>query len=267
MTSSAMALLAAAVLAALPMEACAQASPATASPQYATAAVHLAAENRPFTGCETQPARLHCILNLRALASRAYSVRYEFVLQAPRWAEEKMWDLEATIDPEDLERVKALSPDQRGAMMQSILADRFGLKVHTETRPESVFDLVIAKGGHKLQPSAPATDAEMKDMPPAFPRTDFLTMSGGTTRAFGVTMNEIVHQLPGSLGSDQIDRPILDKTGLTGNWNFTLSIEPQGDKAPSPFTTLEEQLGLKLVPAKEPVPVLVIDASHLPTEN
>jgi uncharacterized protein (TIGR03435 family) len=243
-------------------------SPSKASrPQYETAAVHPAPESPPFMGCDPQPARLRCFLNLQALVSQAYSVRYEFVVQGPKWIVDKVWALDATIDPVDLDRVKALTREQRSAMIQGVLADRFGLKVHQEMRVEPVYDLVIANGGHKLQPMAAASDAEATDLPKGYPRIGIFTMSGETARAFGETMDEITKQISGVLGSGQIDRPILNKTGLEGRWNFTLKIAPDGEQSPSPFTVIQEQLGLKLIPAKEPVPVLVIDEANLPTAN
>jgi uncharacterized protein (TIGR03435 family) len=136
--------------------------------------------------------------------------------------------------------------DQVRRMLQSLLADRFQLKLHKEVKDFPVYDLVVGKNGPKLKES----DKKWAVPGPA------MTMITGIIANF-------------------TDRPVIDKTGLTAqnyefNWNqddLLEELKAGGKPAPSIFRAVEEQLGLKLEPAKEPMDVLVIDHAERPTEN
>jgi uncharacterized protein (TIGR03435 family) len=148
--------------------------------------------------------------------------------------------------------------EQVSLMEQSLLADRFKLKVHFETREMPGFALVIAKGGPKL---TPAKDGE----------STRLSLHQNEMTATAITLDQWIHSP--FLGG----RVVVDQTGLKGTYNFTLTWSDQpvnsdagqenGTDAPSLFTAVQEQMGLKLVPTKAPVEVIVIDHIERPSEN
>jgi uncharacterized protein (TIGR03435 family) len=160
-------------------------------------------------------------------------------------------------------------------MQQALLADRFKLKVHFETRLLPIYALVVAKGGPKLKASEmnPANRAEMA-------KPAFLQVRSGRVAGAGTTIGMLAEVLerqdevgnsPGGRG-----RIVVDKTNLSGRYDWTLHWTPWQDlssgelsdsKGPSLFTALQEQLGLKLEPAKGKVEVVVIDHIDLPSEN
>lgn len=151
-------------------------------------------------------------------------------------------------------RAKPESPaseDQLKLMLQTLLADRFRLVLHRETKQLPVYELIVAKGGPKLKESA--EDA-----------STFLHTDAKSITAAKVAMPMFVKLL-----SQQMGRSVLDKTGLSENYDFKLEWTPDeanGD-GPSIFTAIQEQLGLKLEPSKGPVEVLVIDHAEKPSEN
>ena len=153
-------------------------------------------------------------------------------------------------------------------MEQSLLADRFQLKAHFETREMPVYELVVAKGGSKL-----------KEEPD--PIKHQIGMGVSSFRGTGVTIHNLTDAL--ECAADIGGREVIDKTGLTGFYEFSLkwtplqtAAAPGGESGSAPpsdvegaslFTALDEQLGLKLVPAKGPGQVLVIDHIEKPSEN
>jgi uncharacterized protein (TIGR03435 family) len=152
--------------------------------------------------------------------------------------------------------------DEFGRMMQSLLADRFKLKVHHETREMQVYALVVGKNGPKLKDSAP--DAN----PMAY--FNVVGRNYRVTRA-KATMDDVVQ----AIGNSFLDRPVLDQTGLTGTYNLSLTYTPdiptnRGESDPndiSIFTAVQEQLGLKLEPQKASIEILVVDSVEKPSEN
>jgi uncharacterized protein (TIGR03435 family) len=150
------------------------------------------------------------------------------------------------------------SKEDFAEMLKALLAERFHLSVHTEEHDAPVYALVQDKNGSKLKESAP--DAK-----------GFLRMnSGGGVTGSGATVSQLTGWF--SRSGEGVDRPVIDLTGLTGHYDFTLkcsnSMSDATDaSAPSVFTALPEQLGLKLEPRKMPMRFLVIDRAELPTEN
>jgi bla regulator protein BlaR1 len=209
----------------------------------------------------------------------AFGIEDDRILGAPGWAKSDHYDIEAKVAPEDAPKLDKLKRDQRMMMLQPLLADRFGLKFHHETRQLPVYELVIAKGGLKMKESKP-------DDPTGGAPARHMTMIGGRGKVDGQgsTMGSLAHVL-----SDQVGRTVLDKTGLTGMYDYSLNWTPDDapppmaggpaggppDNAPPPpdaggpslFTALQEQLGLKLEPEKGPVDVIVIDHIDKPSEN
>jgi len=179
----------------------------------------------------------------------------------PAWADKDEFDIDAKADDYTTAAMEKLPAREQGSMgremLQSLLADRFKLRVHYESKVQPVYELVLAKGGFKLKP-LPA------DQKPG-------VMSGGPGKMIihGMPIAAFAHFLS---QTNLAGRFVVDKTGLTGNYDIDLKWTPddqQGtpDAGPTLFTALEEQLGLKLVPAKGPVDTLVVDHVERPTEN
>jgi uncharacterized protein (TIGR03435 family) len=195
------------------------------------------------------------------LVIAAYNVKDFQVSSASGWADkldrDQLFDITAKTEGES-----APTLDQVRPMLQTLLADRFQLKLHRENKELPVYDLVVGKNGSKLKESA--VDASPKQP---------VTFSGPLVR-FKFSSRSLA-DLVGILAVN-VDRPVLDKTGLTGRYDFTLEFtrsnpdvvpldSPEADK--SIFSAVQEQLGLKLAPAKEPMEILVIDHAERPAEN
>jgi uncharacterized protein (TIGR03435 family) len=129
-------------------------------------------------------------------------------------------------------------------MLQNLLADRFQLKLHRESKDAPIYALVVAKNGPKLKESAPGAQGS-------------IGMSQGNLSARGVPVAALADQLSGPVF--QLGRPVIDRTGISGIYDFTLDWASD-DSAPSVFTALQEQLGLKLEAQKGSVEVLVVDS-------
>jgi uncharacterized protein (TIGR03435 family) len=151
-------------------------------------------------------------------------------------------------------------------MIRSLLVSRFKLKVRHETEQESVYALVVAKGGPKLTPSVPlplgsAFDASTADQDAA---TFSQSYRGGYT-VKNATMASWACQLS---AQREVQRTVIDETGLAGKFDFTFAWDmSQNGPGPSIFAALEEQLGLKLEPRKAPVDSIVIEHVEKPSEN
>lgn len=199
----------------------------------------------------------------------AYEIAGPQILGIPPALDSVTFDIQAKIDPAVYEKMKTLSRDQFhqqfGQMIQQLLADRFKLAVHSETRQLPVYALVVAKNGPKLQP-AKDPDAGTS-----------LSSGRGRLTAKGVSSAQLAQKFTRSL-SDELGRIVIDKTGLTGRYDLTLKWTPDigtapllngeaDTSAPSIFTAIQEQLGLKFESTKGPVPVLVVDHAELPSEN
>jgi uncharacterized protein (TIGR03435 family) len=155
-------------------------------------------------------------------------------------------------------------------MVRRLLAERFKLKVHHETRQLPIYSLVMAKEnrslGGDLRPSSRNCEEEWKTQgkPDAGNLACGYIQGGppGTIRGHAVELGPFARDL-----HDWTGRPVVDRTGLTGRFDFTLTWAPEGSTdtdAPSIFTALQEQLGLKLEPTTGPVDVLVIDSVERP---
>jgi uncharacterized protein (TIGR03435 family) len=187
-------------------------------------------------------------------------------ISGPGWLASEPYDIEAKIPP-------GTTKDQFRQMLQNLLAERFKLKLHVESRDFPVFELVVGKNGPKLTESVegrPMKPPEGFPEPPAN-RPGYLMhndASGTRMSAHEVTMAMLVHALRHHAG-----RVLVDKTGLTGKYDFTLQFNewegrpPVDDPSPSLSTALQ-QLGLKQVDGKAPFDFLVIEhVEKVPTEN
>ena len=214
-------------------------------------------------------------ITLTNLLMNAYNIREEFMSGLPGWANSTHFDVNAKVSDPDVAALKTLSREQRQAMIVALLSDRFHLRAHIEVKTLPVYDLVIAKGGPKLKENTglptPAPDTPDPGKPPTSMKPGSIYISNSGMTAVGIPTSNIAANL-----AFQVERNVIDKTGLTGKYDFTLKWTPtelQGkttgndDNAPDLFTALQEQLGLKLEPSKGPVDTLVIDHVEMPTEN
>jgi uncharacterized protein (TIGR03435 family) len=183
---------------------------------------------------------------LRQVVGLAYKIQRIRVLGGPAWMDADLFDIVAKTDKADA------GPDEIRPMLQTLLAQRFNLSAHRETKVLPECSLVPGKRGPKLNESK--EDAKPDLTFGARPR-------GEHQVAFRKTaVRVLVNLLANTLGS-----PVIDKTGLEGLYDFTLEWTDAGD--PSLFSALEEQLGLKLEARKSPVEVLVIDHAEKPAGN
>lgn len=199
----------------------------------------------------------------------AYGIPEARIFGGPKWLSSERFDIQAALDPAIADQVSKLSRDQRKLQMQGafqqLLADRFHLQVHWDTRELPVYALVVAKNGSKLQ--VPKTPEEGSG-----------TSSGnGRIGGKNLTLPEIAQALTQE-ASSELGRVVLDRTGIAGRYDITLRWTPDADSnpptdsspidaGPSLFTAIQEQLGLKLEPSKGPVQVLVIDNVEMPSDN
>ena len=206
---------------------------------------------------QSNPAGFSANVPLRSLITSAYNVIMpDQVSGLPGWADTENFDVEAKLDPENAEAIGKLHGDDRrnqhALLMKALLADRFKMQAHVEVRELPVYNLVIAKTGLKMKGVSP-------DQPSGY------SMGMGNIKSEGMPIAGLVGSLSHLAG-----RLIIDKTGLPGKYQVNLTWAWNDDpnsSAPSLFTALQEQLGLKLEPAKAPVDIVVIDHIERPSEN
>jgi uncharacterized protein (TIGR03435 family) len=204
---------------------------------------------------------------LKMLINYAYDANNQ-VVGGPSWVESATFNIEARADSTTPFPTGPEADERMRLMLQFLLADRFKLSVHWDTREAQVYELGIAKGGPKLK----AVDASA-----ATPR---MQVALGHFIGTAEPISQLVRNL-----SQRLGRPVIDKTGLSGRYDFELTytpdpgqmpaggLLPQGGaplpdpNGPSIFAALEEQLGMKLQSARGPVQVLVVDHAEKPSGN
>ena len=204
---------------------------------------------------------------LKLLIEISWRMKEFQVLGGPDWINTEKYDVLA----------KAASgmnptPEQTMAMLQALLAERFQLKTHRETKDLPAFALVATRGAAKLQRSGTAPkDSKSPGNPDEHPFADkgsgpMISLGHGILMAQRITMQGLAD----SLGR-QSDRTVIDKTGIDGEFDLTLKWNPEADQqdasGTSLFTAIQEQLGLKLESTRSPVEVLVIDSVQRPSAN
>lgn len=216
-------------------------------------------------------------VTLKQLMNQAYNVRDFQITNGPGWISSDAYDVNAKAADGAPDRI---TPDQLRPMLKALLAERFQLKVHTESKEMPVFALMVGKGGLKVK-ELPARPPQTEGGPPQ-PR-GMMRMGRGQINAQGVTMTAFAQML-----SQQLGRTVLDKTELKGEYDISLEFSPEpgqgggpfggpppspdslpatGSSGPTIFTALQEQVGLKLDSAKGPVEIIVIDHVEKPSEN
>jgi uncharacterized protein (TIGR03435 family) len=225
---------------------------------FEVASIKPANSGRPGMSIQTGAGRFKAInATVAFFIQYAYGIKDFQLMGGPSWIRSDIYDIDAKSEIRAEDR-------EFPAMMQALLMDRFQLRFHREARELPVYVLVAVKRGPKL---APASEGE-----------------NGSTRRNGAGQLVIKSGTVGNLAStlsNIVDRKVLDKTGLTGNYDMTLTwtpddyqpppLRPNGPPPdpnnPSIFTALQEQLGLKLESAKGPLEVLVIDSVSKPSKN
>jgi uncharacterized protein (TIGR03435 family) len=219
---------------------------------------------------------------VRNLIRSAYSVQNYQIAGGPEWMNSDRYDISARAAAEP-------SQDQLRLMVQRLLAERFKLVAHRETRDIPIYALVAARPGRPpgpgLRPAridclAITAAAEKQGRKPELPQPQGNRPACGTRSmpgllmGTGVSMADLVRNLAGPA-----ERMVVDRTGLTGLWDLELKYVPNQPPPdipglpPSPvdgaslFTALQEQLGLRLEPRSAPVEVLVIDSIERPSDN
>jgi uncharacterized protein (TIGR03435 family) len=203
-------------------------------------------------------------ISLKYLIQFAYDMPDRQIAGAPGWTDTEKWDIEAKPDTPGMPSI----PQMR-LIVQSLLTERFALRSHEEKQKLAAFALTVGKNGPKLTKTADASQS------PNF------VAPLGMLDARSSTMGEFAHFLQSSI----LGQPIVDNTGLTGRWDFTLKWTPDetqftgpGMKVPSQaaedangppplFTAIQGQLGLKLEPQKVDASVMVIDHVEHPSPN
>jgi uncharacterized protein (TIGR03435 family) len=232
---------------------------------YDAAAIHKSppgSEHRPGPGMEPGPQgglRTHDTPVLMLIAW-AWNVQSYQIIGAPGWASTQDYDI--TFTPDKSEAPSPVSSASKSNLsetsiyrdlirLQSVLRDRFGLVLRSETREMPVYNLIQAKGGSKLTPHTESRGSNSN-----------LRERGGRITGTGTT----VERLAGLL-SELLERPVHDRTNLHGQFDFTVVAGSEEPLNASLFAALPEQLGLKLESAKAPVRVYVIEHLNQPTEN
>jgi uncharacterized protein (TIGR03435 family) len=268
-----------------------------ASPRFEVASIKRNNSGTGFITIGMQPGGRMNFVNvpLRQLIMRAYLVQPFQIIGGPDWIGTDRFDVIAKAETD-------VPPDQLNLMLRSLLADRFRLVVHTETRELPVYYLVKARTDGALGASLKAAAVDCGAMgrgrgglpalpPPGRgggagpqpPLADCRALIAPGRLTLG---GQPLAQLASMLGI-QVGRPVIDKTGLAGGYDLELTFMPEGrggippgplppgapdlppidPDAPSLFTALQEQLGLKLESARGPVEVIVVDSAQQPTED
>lgn len=191
----------------------------------------------------------------------AYGAR-DFQVVGPEWIANEKFDIEAKPPV-------VVSHAVMMQMLQALLADRFRLKLHRMTREMPVYELVVARGGLKMKASEDQT-LWAGDYPNGAPMGQKTTGGGPTELSPGRLAGKALPMtILANLLSGPVERTVMNKTGLKGRYDVDLRYARDIDdvSAPSLFTALEEQLGLKLKAAKGPVEVLVVERVERPGEN
>lgn len=201
----------------------------------------------------TSPGGLFTATNvsLKLLISRAFGVAEAQIERGPGWVDTEKYDIAArAATPLEMSR------EEVRPCLQALLAERFRLRFHRETKEGSVYSLVVAKNGPK-----------------------FTEHSGGGTSGIGVSTGPGNAAIMGAKStiarlaeylSGQVGRPVIDNTGLKGEYDFKVewaTEEATDDSGPSIFSALQEQLGLKLNAAKGPIETIVIDSAEKASAN
>jgi uncharacterized protein (TIGR03435 family) len=205
-------------------------------------------------------------VTLKRVVGLAYRPVQEFI-GGPDWINTDRFDIEGRVEGTP-------NQEQMQEMLRSLLADRFKLAVHRETRQMPAYALTLARGDGRL-------GAELRAVPPCTPppaspaspeqRCGGFAVGGGSLKGTGVTMTQLAAELPSATEG----RDVVDRTGLSGTFDVNLTwnadaLSPtttSAESAASIFAAIQEQLGLRLVSITTPIEVIVIDRADRPASN
>lgn len=194
----------------------------------------------------------------------AYRLRSFQVIGGPSWLDSTRFDINARMPA-------GARSDEVFPMLRSLLAERFVLKAHSESREEPIYALVVVREGRRgpqLRSSTATCSTETNN--PCRMSGSFVGR-GGKLKGVGQPIAQLAQQL-----ATGADRMVVDRTGLPGLFDFDVTWTAGGfnvrsaapaDEGPSLFTAIQEQLGLKLEPTRGPVEMLVVDSAQLPTPD
>ena len=256
--------------------------PGFAQLTFEVASIKPANPDTPGSSIQFQPGGGLRMMNvpLRSMITFAYDVRDFQISGGPGWLGTERFDVMARPEhasAEGLEDPAKMTDDQRKTVrdqmaerLRALLTDRFQLVVHKETKDQPIYALVVSKNGAKLKEAKVVERARQG-----------MSMNRGRLEGFVAPMEMLAQTL-----SNVTERPVVDKTGLTGKYDFVLEWTPEAgadaraqgfgdginEPAPAPggptiFTALQEQLGLRLESQKGPVQTIVIDRAEKPSEN
>jgi len=230
---------------------------AASAPHYEYAVSSVKPDKSEGSHWRTTTDGFSATMTVKGLIIYTYALRMpDQISGLPGWASSENFAVEAKMDPETMAALAKLPPAERWqtqqTMLQALLADRFGLKVHRSTKELPIWALTAVDAG-KLKKSVGDTAGGASYFP-------------GKMTAHGMSIDDLAMTLPNTVG-----KIVVNQTGLEGRYDFALEWAPEGadasDPRPSIFTALEEQVGLKLKPAQGPVEAIVVDAIQLPSEN
>jgi uncharacterized protein (TIGR03435 family) len=267
-------------------------TPAQQKPSFEVASIKPNVSGDLRVSLETQAGGRFTATNvsLKMLITNAYHVLNFQVLGGPDWINKDRWDVLAKAEDGTMPSTPSAGrsrslPDSIQVLTQALIEDRFRLRMHRETRQLSVYDLVIAKDGLRMKLSedqTPPAEPAKENAPQPFWGGSIsrgnLMMGPSNINARAITVSDLVGALSFLLG-----RTVIDKTKLAGFYDVNLQWTPDIDQpmdvfdptlpfprhpdGPSIYTALQDQLGLRLVSAKGPVPVIVIDSVQKPSVN
>jgi uncharacterized protein (TIGR03435 family) len=190
-------------------------------------------------------------VNLRRLILMAYDLRESQLTGGPAWIDDVGWDIAAKAEKE-LPKGREGEQVMR-AMLRSLLAERFQLRLHKEMKELSVYALTVGKNGAKLTPSASEGDGSSTNS------------SNDKLEVKNITISRLTEFL-----ANRMRRIVIDDTGLTGKYDFKIEFAPDGKgdgERPDLLVAIQEQLGLKIESRKAPVDVYIVDGAEKPNEN
>ena len=214
-------------------------------------------------------------MSLKGLVWYAYASRVpkqEMVSGGEGWIDSQQWDIMAKIDDPSFGGLSSKErTDRMRPMVQALLEQRFHLKLHTEMRPTPVYVLVQAKDGAKVKevPAPPPVAGDWmeamkhyREENPGKPFPGVIQCSDNGCTATAVTMSAAIGQIQ---GSSHLDRPVIDETGLKGNYDFFFRMPRNDDDGA--MREIEEDLGMKFEARKVNLNTYVIDSAERPSVN
>ena len=202
---------------------------------------------------------------LKLLIAAAYNLNPKAISGGPAWLSSEHYDILA-VTPGEVQPTR----DEQMAMLRSLLSDRFKLTFHRQPKVFSVYALEVAKGGPKLRPStASPEDPAVMGPGQVFPQRILLPARNASMKDFTSLLQRAI-----------LDRPVIDRTGLAGRYDFELEWAPDESQfggevaaatntAPSLplLSAIQQELGLRLEPTKAPIDAFVVDTAERPSEN